>query len=233
MLTPTCEESDNSEDQTLDLSPDETQSTAEKEHIVIVSVKSCVEPEPNSDDQLLSHNSHVAESQDHKGGKHGDSGSTRNAELKPQKRLHKSKRHTYNEDISTTLKIRSNTYTGKQCFKCDTCGKDFQFKSMLYRHLRVHTGEKPYPCNTCEKRFCKLDSLKVHMRRHTGEKPYPCNTCERRFYKLDALKEHMRTHTGEKPYNFKTCGRDFRHGHQLKIHMRRHAVRKDSVRCQT
>eukprot|EP00064_Thunnus_orientalis_P005641 superscaffoldBa00000562_g5655 len=89
MLTP-CEESDNSEDQTLDLSPDETQSAAEKEHVVIMSLKSLVVPDPNSDDQFLSHNSPIAESQDHKGGKQGDSGSTGNAEIKPQKRHQKS-----------------------------------------------------------------------------------------------------------------------------------------------
>ncbi|XP_044065418.1 uncharacterized protein LOC122882268 isoform X2 [Siniperca chuatsi] len=49
MLTPTYEESDRSE------------------------------PEPKSDHQLVSHDCHVAESQDQKGGKHEDSGSTRDA----------------------------------------------------------------------------------------------------------------------------------------------------------
>ncbi|XP_044052186.1 uncharacterized protein LOC122876215, partial [Siniperca chuatsi] len=64
MLTPTDEESDHSE------------------------------PEPNRDQQLLSHNSHVAESQDQKGGKHGDSGSTRDAEPKPENQHHKNSSHS-------------------------------------------------------------------------------------------------------------------------------------------
>eukprot|EP00064_Thunnus_orientalis_P022687 superscaffoldBa00007890_g22901 len=48
MSTPTCEESDNSEDQTVDLSPDETQSAAEEEHVVSMSV----EPEPTNEDTI-------------------------------------------------------------------------------------------------------------------------------------------------------------------------------------
>ncbi|XP_042277344.1 zinc finger protein 436-like isoform X2 [Thunnus maccoyii] len=137
MWTPTCEESDNSEDQTED--SDETESAAEKEHVVSMLVKSSVVPEPNSDDQLLSHNSHVAESQDHKGGKLGDSGSTRNAETEPKKRHHRRKNPTNNEDNSTTSKLHSNIYTGKKSLKCNTYGKAFKCKSNLNKHLRVHT----------------------------------------------------------------------------------------------
>ncbi|XP_028441067.1 zinc finger protein 2 homolog [Perca flavescens] len=56
---------------------------------VITSVVS----EANSDHQLLSHNSHEAESHDQKGSKHGDSGSTTNAEPEPKKRRRKSRSH--------------------------------------------------------------------------------------------------------------------------------------------
>ncbi|XP_067471487.1 zinc finger protein 845-like isoform X1 [Thunnus thynnus] len=220
MWTPTCEESDNSEDQTED--SDETESAAEKEHVVSMLVKSSVVPEPNSDDQLLSHNSHVAESQDHKGGKLGDSGSTRNAETEPKKRHHRRKNPTNNEDNSTTSKIHGNIYTGKKSLKCNTYGKAFKCKSNLNKHLRVHTGEKAYPCNTCEKRFSQPAALKVHMRVHTGEKPYTCNTCEKRFSELGTLKQHMRTHTGEKPYTCNTCEKRFCKPSALKVHMRVH-----------
>ncbi|XP_044233261.1 zinc finger protein 271-like isoform X2 [Thunnus albacares] len=226
MLTATCEESDNGEDQILDLSPVETQSAAEKEHVVSMSVKSSVVPDPNSVDQLLSHISHLAESQDHIGGKQGDSGSTRNAETKAQKRHDRSKNHTSNEDSSTTLKIHSNTYIGKRCFKCHTCGKSFKCKYNLQTHLRFHTGERPYPCNTCEKRFSQPSDLKLHMRVHTGEKPYPCNTCGKGFCRMADLKTHMRIHTGEKPYPCNICWKRFSDRTTVKRHIRTHTGEK-------
>ncbi|XP_067456482.1 zinc finger protein OZF-like [Thunnus thynnus] len=223
MLTPTCDES---EDQTLDLSPDEAQSEAEEEHVVSMSVKSSVVPEPNNDDQLFSHNSHVADSQDHKRGKHGDSGSTRKAEPKLKKRPYRRKNHINNEDNSTKLKIHSNTDTGKKSLKCGTCGKSFKWNSTLHRHLRVHTGDRPYPCNTCEKRFSQPGTLKAHLRIHTGEKPYICNTCEKRFSQVGQLKAHMTVHTGEKPYSCNTCGKRFSQLGSLNLHMRTHTGEK-------
>ena len=124
MLTPTCDES---EDQTLDLSPDETQSEAEKEHVVSISVESSVEPEPTSDDQLLSHNSHLAESQE-----------TRNAEPKLKKRHYRRKNHTNKEGNSTTkLKIRRKTE--KKSFKCSTCEKNFYLQVQI-----ADTYENPH-----------------------------------------------------------------------------------------
>ncbi|XP_032363864.1 ribosome biogenesis protein BOP1 homolog [Etheostoma spectabile] len=57
-----------------------------------------VESEANRDHQLLSHNSHGAESQDQKGDQHGDSGSTRNAEPEPKKRRRKSRSQSNNVD---------------------------------------------------------------------------------------------------------------------------------------
>ncbi|XP_067471493.1 zinc finger protein 79-like isoform X1 [Thunnus thynnus] len=196
MLTPTFEEGDNNKDQTLDLSPDET------------------------------HNSNVAASQDRKGGKHEDSGSTRNAQLKPNKRLDKSKSHIKNEDNSTSLKIHSNTYTGKKSLKCDSCGKTFKCKSKLHTHMRVHTGEKPFSCNTCGRRFSEKAKVNRHMRTHTGEKPHSCNSCEKRFSRLGALKVHMRVHTGEKPYPCNTCGKTFSQLDTLKVHLRIHTGEK-------
>ncbi|XP_030292059.1 uncharacterized protein LOC115592934 [Sparus aurata] len=51
------------------------------------------EAEPTSDHQLLSNNSHVAESPDQKGGEHGDSGSAGDGEQKKKKRRHTAQTH--------------------------------------------------------------------------------------------------------------------------------------------
>ncbi|XP_029284658.1 uncharacterized protein LOC115006511 [Cottoperca gobio] len=64
-----------------------------------------------SDHQLLSHNSHVAESQDQKGGKHGDSGSTRTAEPNQQNLHHESTSHSNNVDNPHLSEMHCDTHT--------------------------------------------------------------------------------------------------------------------------
>ena len=127
------------------------------------------EPEAESDQQLLSNSSHVSESQNQKGGKHQDSGSSRNAESKPKKRRQKNRSDSNKAKNSDSSEIHCDTDTGKKSFKCDTCGKDFKFMSNLIRHLRVHTGERPYSCKECGKDFMQKNNLESHMRTHTGE----------------------------------------------------------------
>ncbi|XP_044065415.1 zinc finger protein 391-like [Siniperca chuatsi] len=218
------------------------------------------EPEPKSDHQLVSHDCHVAESQDQKGGKHEDSGSTRDVEPKQKNPDRKRRSHSNNVHKSTMSEIHRNPHAGKKSLKSDTFGKDFKYKSRLQKHLRTHTGEKPYSCSSCGKRFsqtsdlnvhmrihtdekpysCKTcgkdfrvsGNLNVHMRTHTGEKPYLCKTCGKRFRQMSKLKRHIRIHTGEKPYSCKTCGKDFRESGHLKVHMRIHTGEKPYL-CKT
>ena len=59
---------------------------------------------------------------------------------------------------------------GKQCPKC---GKVFQRRSKLRRHIAaVHEGIRPYPCEFCESRFSERFKLKKHIRSmHTEKKP--------------------------------------------------------------
>ncbi|XP_038560127.1 zinc finger protein 664-like isoform X4 [Micropterus salmoides] len=176
------------------------------------------EPEPNRDHQLLSHSSHVAESQDQTRGKNEDS--TRDAKPESKKRHHKSSRRSNNVYNSTRSEIRHNPYTGEKALHCDICGRDCKSKSNLQRHMRSHTGEKPYSCTTCGKDFRYGCSLKAHMISHTDEKPYLCKTCGKRYRQLSTLSNHMRIHTGEMPYSCKTCGEKFKVNNQLEHHMR-------------
>ncbi|XP_023139581.2 zinc finger protein 37 homolog [Amphiprion ocellaris] len=164
MLTLTHVEGNYSENQTLCLNPKDSQMAAEEKSV----------PETNSDYQLLSYKSHLAESQDHRGGKRGGSVSTENAETKPRKRHHKS------NDVRnhTMLQNFCNSPTGKKSFKCETCGKAFPFKSRLTVHLRIHTGEKSYSCNFCGKKFNARNALKVHEKFHTGGLPRSHNMQE-------------------------------------------------------
>ncbi|XP_028440795.1 zinc finger protein 37 homolog isoform X2 [Perca flavescens] len=106
MLTPT-----HSEDQTLNWDPDDPLGAAEEESAVNMPVIASVVSEAHSDPQLRSHNSQEAESKNQGGGEHGESGSTRKAEPKPNRRRHKSNSHTNNVNNPNLLKIHRNTDT--------------------------------------------------------------------------------------------------------------------------
>ncbi|XP_069034338.1 zinc finger protein 235-like [Embiotoca jacksoni] len=167
---------------------------------------------------LLPHSSHVAESQDHKEGEHGDSLSTGNAATKPQKRCEKSK-NLHNPTMSETY---FNTHKHEKSLKCDTCGKVFKKNYSLDRHVRTHTGERPYSCDVCGKTFIEPSTLKVHERSHTGERPYSCDFCGKRFIRISTLNAHIRIHTGEKPYSCDICGKTFSQQSVLNVHKRTH-----------
>ncbi|XP_033985953.1 zinc finger protein 62 homolog [Trematomus bernacchii] len=172
--------------------------------------------EEESEHQLLSHNSHVAESQDQKGGVQA-SGSTGHAEPRPQnqhrkrhqsklsemhcdtrqdsgesardsepKKLNQHPESSNNANNTDLSEMQSDTHTGKQPLKCDKCEKYFKYRSSLERHLIIHTGEKPYSCNTCGKKFTQKSKLNYHTKTHKGEKSYSCKICGESF-KYDRL----------------------------------------------
>ncbi|XP_033973923.1 zinc finger protein 699-like [Trematomus bernacchii] len=214
--------------------------TCAKESVGNMPVISVVVSEAQSHLQLISHNS-------------DDSGLTRTADPEINKRHHKTKRNNVNN--ANLSDMQRNTCTVKNNLKCQTCGKDFKYMSVLRRHMTTHTDEKPCVCVTCEKSFNEMSKLKRHMkfhtaekkytcktcgkkfklncdfkrhmRVHTGEKPYVCVTCGKSFNETSKLRRHMRVHTGEKPFTCKACGNNFGHNHGLLIHMRRiHAAKK-------
>ncbi|XP_071348917.1 uncharacterized protein [Trachinotus anak] len=70
------------------------------------------EAEPTRDQQLLSHSSAVAESQDQEGSEHVHPGSARNVETQPKKRRHKNTSHSNNVHNSPTTRSHCDTQTG-------------------------------------------------------------------------------------------------------------------------
>ncbi|XP_030607850.1 zinc finger protein 250-like [Archocentrus centrarchus] len=186
--------------------PEELCTSQEREPLVQKQEADTFMVPPTNSDQLLSYNSPEPESCDQDECEHVDSGSTINAEPKTR-RPHRN--GTHRNKVENSPVSESQHKIGKKSVKCDTCGKTFQFKSRLTKHLRAHTGEKPYLCSTCGKGFSYKSHLKRHQRIHTGEKPHSCSTCGKSFIQMPQLITHMRVHTGEKPYSCSSCGKRF------------------------
>ncbi|XP_034092644.1 zinc finger protein 3-like isoform X3 [Gymnodraco acuticeps] len=183
--------------------------TCAKESVGNMPVISIVVSEAQSNLQLICHNSN-------------DAGLTRTADPEINKIHHKTKMNKVNN--ANLSDMQRKTCTMKNNLKCETCGKDFKYMSVLRRHMTIHTDEKPYSCQTCGRGFRESSSLMYHMRVHTNEKKYTCKTCEKKFrFNID-FESHMGIHTGDMPYVCMTCEKSFNEESKLKRHMKVHTA---------
>lgn len=125
----------------------------------------------------------------------------------------------------------------KPPLKCGVCGKTYNTRSKLQRHVRVHSGERPFPCEVCGKRFPRSDHVKQHMRVHakypsevqsapnpvglTENKSY-CRLCGVKFEQKSELNQHLLTHGFNKLYSCIYCGEVFESNEKLKAHKLTH-----------
>lgn len=120
----------------------------------------------------------------------------------------------------------------KPPLNCGVCGKVYNTRSKLQRHVRVHSGERPFPCLICGKRFPRSDHVKQHMRVHAkypaefSSSPNPlglthknhCRLCGVKFEQRSELNEHLLTHGFNKLFSCIYCGEVFESNDKLKAH---------------
>jgi len=77
---------------------------------------------------------------------------------------------------------------------CDQCGRHFNDKANLNRHLQRHLGVKKFECQECGHKDYSQHLINLHTRiQHHGEKPYACKYCGNRFANSMARLRHQRS----------------------------------------
>mmetsp|Transcript_102007 Transcript_102007/g.141834 ORF Transcript_102007/g.141834 Transcript_102007/m.141834 type:complete len:163 (+) Transcript_102007:214-702(+) len=92
----------------------------------------------------------------------------------------------------------SGTSSGMLVCTHPGCGKSYNYKSDLEKHMITHSDAKPFACTFpgCDKRYKRSDALKNHYRLHTDEKPFLCTVpgCEQRFRSRCCMDYHLKKH---------------------------------------
>jgi hypothetical protein len=66
----------------------------------------------------------------------------------------------------------------------DSCGKSFDYKWILERHMNSHFCFKLFKCDyeNCDKAYKSKENLNLHIKnKHQNIKPYKCQFCELEF----------------------------------------------------
>ncbi|KAL0979467.1 hypothetical protein UPYG_G00185460 [Umbra pygmaea] len=88
--------------------------------------------------------------------------------------------------------LRSQWYPYNERLICIYCGKSFNQKGSLDRHMRLHMGITPFVCKFCGKKYTRKDQLEYHIRGHTDNKPFHCQICGKCFPFQGTLNQHLR-----------------------------------------
>ncbi|XP_057315107.1 transcription factor Ouib-like [Hydractinia symbiolongicarpus] len=105
--------------------------------------------------------------------------------------------HLCGEEFDMVAAVRrhySDNHPGAKPFACDSCGKRFDRKENLSRHVRIHTGDRRYICNYCGKGYTDPSGLKKHVISKHSNINFPCEVCGMNFKTKDSLNRHLTKH---------------------------------------
>lgn len=137
---------------------------------------------------------------------------------------------------------------------CLICGKIYQTKYGLKKHIQRHVYRKSYQCPHCSDVYHREDVYKVHLTEHSEGKDYICCSlcnkvlrpsnlsrhmslchtkkcciCKNVFKDRGSLRNHMRKHNIHVDVNCEICMKHFNSEHNYRAHKRGHHT--DAFRC--
>ncbi|XP_070497569.1 transcription factor grauzone-like [Chironomus tepperi] len=124
-------------------------------------------------------------------------------------------------------------------YPCHICGKTFDAKSYLTRHMAYHDDLKLFECDHCGKKFSKKFLVRNHIlstHRYENITPtYEClvDGCSKVFVNEARLKHHMKyTHSKTDQEMCEICSKTFKTKAAVEEHMRIHYRRpEDRYKC--
>ena len=98
----------------------------------------------------------------------------------------------------------------KDTRSCDICGKGFDSRMNLIKHVKRSHETKQKPCHICGMMVKELTIHVKHQHLQKDLKKYFCEFCGRGFKGYSGYHFHVAGHTGEKKYSCGGCGKSFR-----------------------
>lgn len=93
-------------------------------------------------------------------------------------------------NVKSNLNRHIRSHIREDQFTCSKCGKGCSSEKKLAIHFRSH-DKIPHKCPQCGKEFNKKANLNRHIKIHSDEKEHSCNFCDYRAGQVSHLERHI------------------------------------------